>query len=269
MASLIQQAVEYVKETFSASTSISGPATADRISTNPLEKSIENLNGRYSLGQTEVGEYIKFGINDDYPIILDRMLRQSPVHSGIITKKAKMVSGKGITYDFENVKTPAKQAEIKAFLANCAGKSQGFYDQIVHSAFENEHKGAIAIYVKWNAEHNKPIELRSLDIKGVRAAKPKDGKVTHYIVRRRFGPNALSMQDNEPRLIPALISSLNTERKFSTLRTHTPVTSSTGFQTTFLRTTLLLPTLSSVSTSNTPLRTALLQRYWLPSLVAI
>lgn len=203
MASLIQQAVEYVKETFSASTSISGPATADRISTNPLEKSVENLNGRYNLGQTEVGEYIKFGINDDFPTILDRMLRQSPVHSGIITKKAKMVSGKGITYDFENVKTPAKQAEIKAFLSNCAGKSQGFYDQIVHSAFENEHKGAIAIYVKWNAEHNKPIELRSLDIKGVRAAKPKDGKVTHYIVRRRFGPNALSMQDNEPRLIPA------------------------------------------------------------------
>ena len=54
MASLVQQALGYVKETFSAYTSISGTATSDRISTNPLEKSIENLNGRYSLGQTDV-----------------------------------------------------------------------------------------------------------------------------------------------------------------------------------------------------------------------
>ena len=202
MASLVQQALGYVKETFSAYTSISGTATSDRISTNPLEKSIENLNGRYSLGQTEVGQYVKFGTNDDFPTILDRMLRQSPVHSGIITKKAKMVSGKGILYNFDNIKTPAKQAEIKAFISNCAGKSQGLYDQIVHSAFENEHKGALAIYVKWNQEHTKPVEMRSLDIKGVRAAEPVNGKVTHYIIRRRFGPNALSMQDNEPRLIP-------------------------------------------------------------------
>jgi hypothetical protein len=202
MASLVQQALGYVKETFSAYTSISGTATSDRISTNPLEKSIENLNGRYSLGQTDVGQYVKFGTNDDFPTILDRMLRQSPVHSGIITKKAKMVSGKGILYNFDNIKTPAKQAEIKAFISNCAGKSQGLYDQIVHSAFENEHKGALAIYVKWNQEHTKPVEMRSLDIKGVRAAEPVNGKVTHYIIRRRFGPNALSMQDNEPRLIP-------------------------------------------------------------------
>jgi hypothetical protein len=113
-----------------------------------------------------------------------------------------MVSGKGILYNFDNIKTPAKQAEIKAFISNCAGKSQGLYDQIVHSAFENEHKGALAIYVKWNQEHTKPVEMRSLDIKGVRAAEPVNGKVTHYIIRRRFGPNALSMQDNEPRLIP-------------------------------------------------------------------
>jgi len=202
MASLVQQALGYVKETFSAYTSISGTATSDRISTNPLEKSIENLNGRYSLGQTDVGQYVKFGTNDDFPTILDRMLRQSPVHSGIITKKAKMVSGKGILYNFDNIKTPAKQAEIKAFISNCAGKSQGLYDQIVHSAFENEHKGALAIYVKWNQEHTKPVEMRSLDIKGVRAAEPVNGKITHYIIRRRFGPNALSMQDNEPRLIP-------------------------------------------------------------------
>ena len=202
MASVFKQAVDYVKESLSAYTTVSGVATSDRVATNPLERSVEALNGRYNLGQTEVGEYIKFGVNDDFPIILDQMLRQSPVHSGIVTKKAKMVTGKGIKYDFSSVKTPAKQAEIKAFLANCAGKSQGLYEQIVHSGFENEHKGGFAIYVKWNDDHTKPIEMRSLDIKGVRAAKPVGGKVTHYIVRRRFGTNMLSMQDNEPRLIP-------------------------------------------------------------------
>ena len=56
-------------------------ATEATVATNELENSIVDLNGRYKLGHTNIGDYIKFGVNDDFPIILEKMLRQSPVHA--------------------------------------------------------------------------------------------------------------------------------------------------------------------------------------------
>lgn len=171
---------------------------------NPLEKSIENLSNRYAVGNTRVGDYIKFGYGDDFPIIIERMFSQSPVHSGIITKKAKMVAGNGLLESVDAAyKAPAKRAELKAFLSNCAGKSQGLYSQIVHASFQYELQGAFAFYIRWNQDHNKIVEFKSIDVKGIRAAEPNnDGKITHYIVRRKFGKGDVSMQHNEPRKIP-------------------------------------------------------------------
>ena len=76
-------------------------ATENSIQTNPLENSINDLNKQYKLGYSTAGNYVKFGVNDDFPNVLERMLRQSPVHAGIITKKAKMVSGNGIEYNVD------------------------------------------------------------------------------------------------------------------------------------------------------------------------
>lgn len=179
-------------------------ARESNIATNPLEKSIENLGGRYAVGNTGAGDYIKFGLGDDFPILLERMYTQSPVHSGIITKKAKMVSGNGLEANVDDAfKAPVKRAEIRAFLANCAGKSQGLYEQIIHAAFQQELHGAFAFYVRWNKEHNKIIELKSLDMKGLRISEPGDsGKLTHYIIRRKFGKGDGQMQHNHSKKVP-------------------------------------------------------------------
>lgn len=179
-------------------------ARESNIATNPLEKSIENLGSRYAVGNTAAGDYIKFGLGDDFPILLERMYTQSPVHSGIITKKAKMVAGNGLQANVEEAfKAPVKRAEIRAFLANCAGKSQGLYEQIIHASFQQELHGAFAFYVRWNKEHNKIIELKSLDMKGLRILEPGDsGKLTHYIIRRKFGKGDVSMQHNQPKKVP-------------------------------------------------------------------
>ena len=179
-------------------------ATEHSVATNELENSIEDLNGRYKLGHTELGDYIKFGVNDDFPVILEKMLRQSPVHSGILTKKAKMVAGNDVSYSDEFLSTKKAKAELKAFTNNCAGPNEGLYDVITHAAFQYEHKGAFALYVRWNTSRTKIVELRSLDPKGVRAAEPDaKGDVKHYIIRRSFGYGANSVQHNEPRKIKA------------------------------------------------------------------
>ena len=191
-----------ISEYFASNTYVQ--ATENSISTNELENSIDNLNGRYQIGHTLVGDYIKFGANDDFPTILEKMLRQSPVHSGILTKKAKMVVGKDISYDDAFLTTNKSKAELKAFINNCGGNNKGMYDVLTHAAFQYEHKGASAFYVRWNKERTKIIEFKSLDPKGVRAAEPNaKGEVTHYIVRRSFGYGANSVQHNEPRRIKA------------------------------------------------------------------
>ena len=192
--------ISNITEYFSSSTNVM--ATEDTVSANELENTIKDLSGRYRLGHTTTGEYIKFGVQDDFPVILEKMLRQSPVHAGILTKKAKMVSGRDINYDDSFLKTNKAKRELSVFLKNCAGNNQGMYDVISHAAFQYEHKGACAFYVRWNSTRTKILELRSLDPKGVRAAEPNEkGEVTHYIIRRSFGYGAASVQHNEPRKI--------------------------------------------------------------------
>lgn len=179
-------------------------ATSESVASNELENSIEDLNGRYRLGHTTLGDYIKFGVNDDFPVILEKMLRQSPVHSGILTKKAKMVVGNDIDYTDEFLATNKAKAELKAFTKHCGGNNKGLYDVLTHAAFQYEHKGAYALYVRWNKERTKIIELKSIDPKGVRVSEPNaKGEVTHYIVRRTFGYGANSVQHNEPKKIKA------------------------------------------------------------------
>ena len=50
-----------ISEFFASNTYVQ--ATEHSIATNELENSIEDLNGRYKLGHTLVGDYIKFGVN--------------------------------------------------------------------------------------------------------------------------------------------------------------------------------------------------------------
>lgn len=191
-----------ISEYFASNTFVT--ATESSIATNELENSIEDLNGRYKLGHTTLGDYIKFGVNDDFPVILEKMLRQSPVHSGILTKKAKMVVGNDISYNDEFLPTNKSKAELKAFLNHCGGNNKGMYEVLTHAAFQYEHKGAIALYVRWNKDRSKIIEFKSIDPKGVRAAEPNaQGEVTHYIVRRTYGYGANSVQHNEPKKIKA------------------------------------------------------------------
>lgn len=194
--------IKNITEFFASNTYVN--ATQHNVASNALENSIRDLNSRYKLGQTIVGDYIKFGVNDDFPVILEKMLRQSPVHSGILTKKAKMVVGNDISVDDSFLTTSKSKAELKAFLNHCGGNNKGLYEVLTHAAFQYEHKGALALYVRWNKEHNKIIELKSIDPRGIRVAQPNDkGEVTHYIVRRTFGYNSNSVQHNEPKKIKA------------------------------------------------------------------
>ena len=83
----------------------------------------------------------------------------------------------------EFLTTNKAKAELKAFTNHCGGNNKGLYEVLTHAAFQYEHKGALALYVRWNKERTKIIELKSIDPKGVRVSEPNDkGEVTHYIV---------------------------------------------------------------------------------------
>ena len=60
--------IKNITEFFASNTYVN--ATQHNVASNALENSIRDLNNQYKLGQTTIGDYIKFGINDDFPIIL-------------------------------------------------------------------------------------------------------------------------------------------------------------------------------------------------------
>ena len=76
---------------FASYTNVS--ATSNSVAANELENAIKDLSGKYRLGRTTEGEYIKFGVQDDFPVILDKMMRQNHRLRRFLTKKAKMVAG--------------------------------------------------------------------------------------------------------------------------------------------------------------------------------
>lgn len=195
--------LDNVRKAFDFASYTNIQATSNTVASNELENAIKDLNGKYRLGRTNLGEYIKFGVQDDFPTILDKMYRQSPVHSGIISKKAKMVVGNDLEYNSDFLPTKKAKVELDVFMKGCAGNNSGMYDVLSHCAFQYEKSGSYALYVRWNKERTKIIELRSLDVKGIRIAEPNaKGEVTHYIIRRAFGQGADSMQHNEPKRVP-------------------------------------------------------------------
>ena len=199
--------IERTKEFFGLSsthykdTSVS--ASADSTKTNPIVKSLEDLNGRWRKERTEVGDYIKFGRNDDIPEVLDKLKMQSPTHSGIVTKKSKMVTGNSLTYD-EGTVARGEKTRFEAFFRNAEGLGRGVEKLFGDAAYSYEHYGAVPIYIKYDKSLKRIVQMKVLNANSVRCGIPDmDGEIPYFIVRRTFKRSALQERDNKPRRIPA------------------------------------------------------------------
>jgi hypothetical protein len=165
---------------------------------NALYNYIDSLNGRWFKKQTQgrTEEYIGFGSADDFPKILDKMRSQSPIHSGILTKKAKMVYGNDLTASIGGT-------NMKAFMRHAGGEGVSLHSVFSQMAFNYEQYGAAAVIVEYNESHNKIVSLPNVTANQVRAVMPKDGtEIKEYLVQRFFGPGSYGLENNKPSKYP-------------------------------------------------------------------
>ena len=159
------------------------------IAANQLERSIERLmDGEYLWAKTPEGHaYLKTGYSDDLQQVLYKMTRLSTTHAGIIQKKAKMVSGRNVTWT--NCYKGVKGQSLDIFMKNINRKRETIGKILKHAAYQYTMGGAAAFLVKYNDEHTKVVSIESLDLHSVRR-EVEDGTgipTENFVVRRIFG----------------------------------------------------------------------------------
>lgn len=195
--SLISRAKEKVSVWLSSAGATISSASAENA--NALYDYIDSLNSVWKVNRLDGYsgvEYIKFGKSDDFPNILDKMRSQSPIHSGILTKKAKMIYGNDITADLGGSK-------MKAFMKNAGGEGVSLHKVFSKIAFYYEQYGACGLLIKYNEAHTKVISITPYSPNQIRAIKPANGTdVSRYAVRRFFGKSSYGADNNEATIYP-------------------------------------------------------------------
>ena len=166
------------------------------IEQNPLLKSLESMNTRPRFKTVDNLEYVTFGASDDVDIMIDKLMYKSATHSGIITKKAKMITGSGLSVNSQLIGT--KDAKLNTLIKHAGGANVGLYELITKSAFEYTKSGAVGIIVDYGKPKNKDkqvpdgiIKFQVVPSRSLRFQKPDDtGVFTHMIYKKSFKSGA-------------------------------------------------------------------------------
>ena len=176
--------------------SYSEVTSANQIETNPIAKSVENIDAKPKFKTVDGFEYLKFGTGDDVDLMLDKMIYKSTMHSGIITKKAKMITGKGISVNSEL--RGGKNEALQALLNHAGGANISLFHTITKAAFEYEKSGSFGVIVDFSAKRQgknvpkQPIKFTVVPARHMRLSKPAniESGYTEMIYKKSFKPGA-------------------------------------------------------------------------------
>lgn len=150
------------------------------------------------VGKIDVYDYIKYGQNDDLDRMFDALLYKSDTHSGILTKKAKMVAGNELIVEGEESLSKAELALWLAFKKRCGGMNKSLYQVIKEAASEYEKCGAVGLDITYDKGFASIISIKVVPQRNLRCGLPdkKTGEITHYIKRnagfKRSSSNAVN-----------------------------------------------------------------------------
>lgn len=167
------------------------------IEQNPLMKSLETMNTRPRYKTVDNLEYLTFGSSDDVDLMIDKLMYKSATHSGIITKKAKMITGKELSVNSQLI--GSKDAKLNTLIKHAGGANVGLYELMTRSAFEYTKSGACAVIVDYGKPKDSKktipdgiIKMTVVPSRMVRFQKPSDdfGIPTHMVYKRSFKSGA-------------------------------------------------------------------------------
>ena len=185
-------------------------ASSQNTKVNPIVKAMQDLNGRWRIQTMPTGDYVRFGANDDIPEILEKLKLQSPTHSGIITKKSKMVAGNELTYDDSTVHDEERN-RWRAFWKNAGGDNISLRSVFIDAAYRYEHHGGVAYLITRSGRRIVKVEV--LGANSFRCGVPDmNNNIPYYVVRRTFNKRALRDINNKPRKVkPFTMNGTNRE----------------------------------------------------------
>jgi len=165
------------------------------IEQNPMLKSLESMNTRPRYKAVDGIEYLTFGASDDVDIMIDKLMYKSATHSGIITKKAKMITGSGLSVNSELIGT--KNARLNTLIKHAGGANVGLYELITKASFEYTKSGAVGIIVDYGTPREGKaipdgiVKFTVVPSRAMRFQRPDDsGVFTHMIYKKSFRAGA-------------------------------------------------------------------------------
>lgn len=169
------------------------PANAGNTKSNPIFKSVEDLNRNFKVYQVDGIEYVSFGVNNDIPEVLDKLSLQSPTHRGILDKKSKLIVGNGC-------EMPEGPARFKAVFQNINGEDYHFNRVFSEAAYSYEKYGAVPYVVKLD-NAGKMIGLRVAKVRSVRAGLPNERfEIPYWVEKRSFKHSHTRLNERAKRI---------------------------------------------------------------------
>jgi len=194
MANLIQRMTKAIQTGFASYTEITN---SSGIVQNPILRSLENMNTRPRYKLVDNLEYLTFGASDDVDLMIDKLMYKSATHSGIVTKKAKMITGSGLSVNSELIGT--KNAKLNTLIKHAGGANVGLYNLITRAAFEYSKSGAVGVIVDYGEINDKAgksipdgiVRMTVVPSRMMRFATPNDaGEFTDMIYKQSFKSGA-------------------------------------------------------------------------------
>jgi len=194
-------------------------ASSNTMDRNPIDKSLEGLLKNPQYGKVGTFEYIKFGQNDDIDTILEILKDKSATHSGILNRKAKMVSGDRLIAEGL---TGGNDKAWNAF-EKAAGGKVGSSLEVQWKRMGNlyETQGAVGILVRKSGKEI--ISVQAVSPRQMRIGK-LNGKneIDHFILRPTFVRGSGKLFDKTERKVP--VFELDKNQKESLLYIKNPAT---------------------------------------------
>lgn len=173
------------------------------IDVNPISTNLETMNAKPKYKVVDGLEYLKFGNSDDVDVMFDKLMYKSATHSGIVTKKAKMITGSGLMVNHEMRGT--KNAKIGALIKHAGGANVSLYEIMTKASFEYTRTGAFGIIVDFGtAKDGKTIpdgivKMQVVPARNMRFQKPTDGtsNYTHMVYKKSFKSGGAELEPAE------------------------------------------------------------------------
>ena len=194
-------------------------ASSNTMDRNPIDKSLEGLLKNPQYGKVGTFEYIKFGQNDDIDTILEILKDKSATHSGILNRKAKMVSGDRLIAEGL---TGGSDKAWNAF-EKAAGGKVGSSLEVQWKRMGNlyETQGAVGVLVRKSGKEI--ISVQAVSPRQMRIGKLNSkNEIDHFILRPTFVRGSGKLFDKTERKVP--VFELDKNQKESLLYIKNPAT---------------------------------------------